>query len=45
MYVIVHTTDEQETRTLLEEFASNLGVNPLGIYFTEIETYHLRLPF
>lgn len=44
MYVVVHATKDQEIRALLEEFASNLGVNPLGIYFTEIQTYHLGLP-
>lgn len=41
MYLIVHASEENSVRKILEDFASKLGVNPLAIYFTEIETYHL----
>lgn len=41
MYVIVHASEENIVRNALENFASKLSVNPLGVYFTEIETYHL----
>lgn len=40
-FVTVHANTEAEAEKLITDFASNLGINPLAIYISLIETYHI----